>query len=170
MNPGAERYFFWSSTRTGIKLNLAAGLNDIPGYLSFDRRRQPPEYIDLEAPLPFDTAYADEILLEHVLEHIVNYQGLLVECRRVLKAEGVLRLRVPDPLAIVLQRTLNLITDEEMSLWLTATPAEGLHANQFTLARLERDLRAAGFTTVQAVEYDRALFEYYDWDLRIEAA
>jgi predicted SAM-dependent methyltransferase len=53
---------------------------------------------DLRKPLPFPDGYAGAIYGSHVLEHLylVEAEALLRECRRVLRAGGVLRLVVPD--------------------------------------------------------------------------
>jgi ubiquinone/menaquinone biosynthesis C-methylase UbiE len=53
---------------------------------------------DLTKPLPFQTNTISAIYGSHVLEHLyqADAQGLLVECRRVLKPGGAIRLVVPD--------------------------------------------------------------------------
>jgi predicted SAM-dependent methyltransferase len=55
-------------------------------------------WADLRRRLPWDDGTVDAIYLGEVLEHFTRDQGqrLLGECRRVLKPDGVLRLRVPD--------------------------------------------------------------------------
>jgi SAM-dependent methyltransferase len=58
---------------------------------------------DLTNPLPFKTNSVSFIYGAHVLEHLyrVDGQKLLLECRRVLKPAGVIRLVVPDLNAFV---------------------------------------------------------------------
>ncbi len=58
---------------------------------------------DLRKPLPFPDDYAGAIYGSHVLEHLylVEADALLLECRRVLRGGGVLRLVVPDLRAAV---------------------------------------------------------------------
>jgi len=53
---------------------------------------------DLTTPLPFQTNTISAIYGSHVLEHLyhADAQRLLVECRRVLKPGGAIRLVVPD--------------------------------------------------------------------------
>jgi predicted SAM-dependent methyltransferase len=53
---------------------------------------------DLTKPLPFQANSISAIYGAHVLEHLyrVDAQRLLVECKRVLKPKGVIRLVVPD--------------------------------------------------------------------------
>lgn len=50
---------------------------------------------DLEQKLPLADASYDHVLLINVLEHIFNYQQLLVESARVLKSGGTLVIVVP---------------------------------------------------------------------------
>jgi len=58
---------------------------------------------DLTKPLPFPSNSISAIYGSHVLEHLYreDAQELLLECRRVLKPAGVIRLVVPDVHAIV---------------------------------------------------------------------
>lgn len=53
---------------------------------------------DLTKPLPFPDNFISAIYASHVLEHLylVEAQRLLLECRRVLKQGGVVRIVVPD--------------------------------------------------------------------------
>jgi SAM-dependent methyltransferase len=58
---------------------------------------------DLTKPLPFESNSISAIYGSHVLEHLYreHAQRLLLECRRVLKPGGVIRLVVPDVHATV---------------------------------------------------------------------
>jgi predicted SAM-dependent methyltransferase len=58
---------------------------------------------DLTKPLPFQTGTISAIYGSHVLEHLyqTDAKRLLVECERVLKPGGVIRLVVPDLHAMV---------------------------------------------------------------------
>lgn len=54
---------------------------------------------DLTGRLPFDDGSADVIYTSHFLEHldpIIQCHSFLVECFRVLKPKGILRISVPD--------------------------------------------------------------------------
>jgi ubiquinone/menaquinone biosynthesis C-methylase UbiE len=53
---------------------------------------------DLTKPLPFATNRFSVIYASHVLEHLYlkDAQDLLLECRRVLKPGGLVRIVVPD--------------------------------------------------------------------------
>lgn len=51
---------------------------------------------DLEkTPLPFPDNYFDEIICNHVLEHINNLFNLMEEFYRIIKPNGLLKIRVP---------------------------------------------------------------------------
>jgi SAM-dependent methyltransferase len=58
---------------------------------------------DLRKPLPFAADSFDAIYASHVVEHLYRSDALrlLVECRRILRPGGVLRVVVPDLRAIV---------------------------------------------------------------------
>jgi len=79
------------------KLNLGCG-NDIKqGWINLDVAVLPG--VDVihnlnELPLPFDDNSFDEILCQDVLEH-VSLTPLIKEIHRILKAGGVLNIRVP---------------------------------------------------------------------------
>lgn len=53
---------------------------------------------DCRKKLPFNNKSIDFIYTSHFIEHLYRYQSinLLRECRRVLKAKGILRVSVPD--------------------------------------------------------------------------
>lgn len=81
-----------------MKLNLGAGKLDIKeGYTNLDITNYPG--IDMvwdlnKLPLPFKDNEVDEILAYGILEH-VNYIPLMGELYRILKQEGVIKIRVP---------------------------------------------------------------------------
>jgi len=47
-------------------------------------------------PLQFKSDSVDEILLSHVLEHIIDPFYFIMECHRILKKDGVLRVVLPS--------------------------------------------------------------------------
>jgi ubiquinone/menaquinone biosynthesis C-methylase UbiE len=59
---------------------------------------------DLKKPLPFRDDTFTAIYASHVLEHLylVEAQKLLVECKRILRHRGTIRLVVPDLHSMVL--------------------------------------------------------------------
>lgn len=53
---------------------------------------------DFNRPFPFNPETFDGIFCEHVLEHFTYHDGrkLMIECKRILKTNGVIRIIVPD--------------------------------------------------------------------------
>ena len=81
-----------------MKLNLGAGKLDVrEGYVNLDMEKYPGINVvwDLnKLPLPFKDDQFDEILAYSILEH-VNYVPLMDELYRILKPEGIIKIRVP---------------------------------------------------------------------------
>lgn len=83
-----------------LRLHFGCGANILPGYVNIDnvaRPDSPSVAIDL-ARLPYDTASVDEILAEHLLEHLdfAQEEAVWREMARVLRPGGTLTLEVPD--------------------------------------------------------------------------
>lgn len=83
-----------------IRLHLGCGTKVLPGWINVDRVATAPEVrtdISLTA-LPFPDGSVDEILAEHVFEHLTFAEERAVwnECTRVLRPGGRLTLEVPD--------------------------------------------------------------------------
>jgi SAM-dependent methyltransferase len=82
------------------RLNLGCGPVPAPGWLNADR--QPYEGVqvlgDLRAGLPIPSESLDCIVAMHVLQDLAwtELPGALLEIRRMLKPDGVLRLGLPD--------------------------------------------------------------------------
>jgi SAM-dependent methyltransferase len=81
-------------------LDLGCGITKVAGAVGMDNVELPGVDIvhDLLAfPYPFDGESADEIYLNHVIEHftLTEGQSVLREAYRILRPEGVLRVRVP---------------------------------------------------------------------------
>ena len=57
-----------------------------------------PRLYDCRKRLPFADCSVDFIYTSHFIEHLPRYQAssLLIECRRILRSSGVLRISVPD--------------------------------------------------------------------------
>jgi SAM-dependent methyltransferase len=84
-------------------------------------------YMDISRPLGFASGSADAIYASHVLEHLHHDDALslLVECRRVLKPGGILRLVLPDLASMVRE----YLSSED--------PSAAIHLNRRLLFRPE---------------------------------
>jgi hypothetical protein len=87
-----------------VKLNIGCGQNKIPGYVNTDREASvaPDVVMDLETfPWPFDESSVDEIIANHVLEHVGAtpqlFLGVMKEIYRVCRGGAVIRIAVPHP-------------------------------------------------------------------------
>lgn len=87
-----------------MKLNLGCGQNKKEGYTNVDKFPQgsPDIIMDLEVtPWTFDDNSVDEILLNHVLEHLgadVNtFFSIIKEMYRVCKNGAIVQVNVPHP-------------------------------------------------------------------------
>lgn len=97
------------------KLELGAGGHALPGWLCTDLdptlslsptvRGSSVVFLDATRPFPFADGTFDYVFSEHMIEHL-SYDAarfMLVECRRVLGPQGVIRIATPD-----LERLLGL--------------------------------------------------------------
>jgi SAM-dependent methyltransferase len=87
-----------------VKLNLGCGQNRLDGFLNTDREPavEPDVVMDLEDfPWPFDTDSVDEVVANHVLEHVGAtpelFIGVMQELYRVCRGGAVVRIAVPHP-------------------------------------------------------------------------
>jgi SAM-dependent methyltransferase len=81
-------------------LNLGCGTTFDLGWVNMDLLPSNPEVIahDLYDPLPFGDGTFEMVYHSHVLEHLHrgHVRDFLLECRRVLKPGGTVRIVVPD--------------------------------------------------------------------------
>src|SRR5262245_45777249 len=90
-----------------LKLNVGSGPYSAPeGFKNVDLL--PGAHIDVVAPshkLPFKDNEVDEILCEHMIEHLTYYQfnRTLAEWFRVLKPKGIVTIECPDLLGVCKQ-------------------------------------------------------------------
>jgi SAM-dependent methyltransferase len=87
-----------------MKLNLGCGPKRMAGWVNVDKHpyAQPDQVVDLESfPWPWPDSSADQILLNHVLEHLgqapATFIGVMQELWRVCKPGAEVRIHVPDP-------------------------------------------------------------------------
>jgi len=80
-----------------MKLQLGCGEDKIEGYINCDKSKavKPDKIINLENKLPFKDNVADEILMNHVLEHITNFVELMHEIYRISKPGAKIEIRTP---------------------------------------------------------------------------
>ena len=87
-----------------MRLNLGCGKNKLKDYTNVDKEKvcQPDKVLDLEdIPWEFEDNCADEILLNHVLEHLGEsrevYLAIISELYRISKPGATIKIRVPHP-------------------------------------------------------------------------
>ncbi len=85
-----------------IKLNLGSGNHPLHGYVNVDRFGTPDVLHDLESfPWPWETSSVDEIVLNHVLEHLgettEKFFGVMKELYRVATPGATVHIAVPHP-------------------------------------------------------------------------
>ena len=109
------------------RLNLGAGYDSRAGWVNVDVVKLPGIDVvhDLDdAPWPWDTASVDEIQAIDVFEHVNDPLVFMNESARVLKPEGVLRLRVPhwkDINAYSDPTHRRFCTEQTFDYWITGT-------------------------------------------------
>lgn len=82
-----------------VLLNLGCGFLKHEGYINVDAFSvcEPDVVHDLNVfPYPFADQSVDGIEMAHVLEHLDDWWGAILECARILKPGGYLLVRVPD--------------------------------------------------------------------------
>lgn len=87
-----------------MKLNLGCGQNKADGYVNVDRApaANPDVLANLEEfPWPFDESSVDEVVLNHVIEHLGRdpdvFIGIFQELYRVCKGGAQIKIAVPHP-------------------------------------------------------------------------
>lgn len=75
-----------------VLLNFGCGTNHLPGWW-----RNMDIEVNIEQPLPFESASADAVFSEHCVEHTSQYKAVAFfkEAFRVLKPGGLIRITVP---------------------------------------------------------------------------
>ncbi len=85
-----------------MKLHLGCGNDKSEGYINCDISKEvnPDKIVDLEkTPLPFKDSSVEEIILNHVLEHINDFIPLVHDLHRICKKDAKIRIKVPFYLA-----------------------------------------------------------------------
>ena len=143
-----------------VRLHIGCGQQAIPGWINIDNQGLPgvDQVLDVRAGLPF--AGVSSIYAEHFLEHLTLDEGLglLAECRRVLRPDGVLRLSTPNldwVLATHYKTAGDWPDDERRTDCLRLNRAFHGWGHQFlyNLPMLVGALRSAGFARVVPQRY-----------------
>lgn len=84
----------WFASRWSVFDRTLTGVGILPKS-EFNRTTS---YANLSKTLPWDANSVDAVYMGEMLEHFTQADGikLLAECHRVLKPDGILRIRVPD--------------------------------------------------------------------------
>ena len=148
--------------RTGapLRLHLGSGQSPLPGWINIDVQPLPgvDRVLDVRRGLPFENVAA--IYGEHFLEHLELEEGLacLVECRRVLALDGILRISTPNldwVLASHYRYGAWAVEDEAVSDCFRMNRAFHGWGHRFLYNRqtLAAAFRAAGFSTIAMHRY-----------------
>jgi len=81
-----------------MKLHLGCGNDYKRGYINVDASGEvkPDKIWDLEkTPLPFKKDSADEVLANHVFEHINNFISLMHDLHRICRKNAIIKIRTP---------------------------------------------------------------------------
>jgi SAM-dependent methyltransferase len=79
------------------KLHLGCGNHYIEGYVNCDISNDVgcDKIVDLEESLPFEDDSVDEIIINHTLEHVKNFNQLMEEFHRVCVDKAIIKIKVP---------------------------------------------------------------------------
>jgi len=80
-----------------MKLHLGCGHDKRKGYINCDISKEvkPDRVVNLEQKLPFKTNSVDEILANHVFEHVNNFIPLMHELYRICKPGAKIYIKTP---------------------------------------------------------------------------
>jgi len=143
-----------------VRLHLGSGQSPIAGWINIDVQQLPgvDRVLDVRRGLPYENVAA--IYGEHFLEHLELEEGLacLVECRRVLASDGILRISTPNldwVLASHYRYGQWTAEDEAISDCFRMNRAFHGWGHRFLYNRqaLSAAFRAAGFSTITMHRY-----------------
>jgi SAM-dependent methyltransferase len=149
-----------------MRLHIGSGPVAIEGWTNVDVTAYPGVDVVLDVREPWPFADVELIFAEHFIEHLTLTEGLsfLRECRRVLRADGVLRLSTPNLDWVWLTHykpPAELSLDEQLIGCLEINRAFHGWGHQFlyNARTLELTLRAAGFAHVVPRDYGMSEIE-----------
>ncbi|MGN9908694.1 class I SAM-dependent methyltransferase [Phytohabitans sp. LJ34] len=164
-----------------LRLALGSGSTVPDGWYGLDLRRRGPRVrrADLLLGIPAATGTVAAVLAEHFFEHLYldDVPGMLAECRRVLRAGGVIRVVSPDARQVA--RLLQLgpaaesdpmvVADSVVHRWNDdgfrwaryinrMSHQWGQHRSLLTPDMVIRMLSAAGFDGIEALPADKTRY------------
>jgi len=81
-----------------MKLHLACGEKVIDGFINIDKYQKGKDIINMDLedyPWNFDNDSVDEIVVNQYVEHVKDKYRFLIECNRILKSGGIMRIKIP---------------------------------------------------------------------------
>lgn len=151
------------------KLNLGYGFDIIEGYLNVDLHafHKPDLVADVCNLSMLPSGYYEEIIAQDILEHLQRSRTkpTLAEWNRLLKNNGILKLRVPNLIGLLSlflkEESQNVKKQEELIQCCFGTQAyEGdYHYTSFTDLLLKHYLIETGFSILKMSRKDEWLFE-----------
>jgi predicted SAM-dependent methyltransferase len=149
------------------RLHLACGPNVLEGWANIELTGDGPVIgWDLRRPLPVESGTVEFIFNEHFLEHLELAQGrtLLLDCWRVLRPGGVLRISTPELRKLVDEYLAGRLTEWTDVDWVPETPCrmmnEGMrmwdHQFLYDAPELQRLLRECRFLEVRREEWHQS--------------
>ncbi len=80
-----------------MKLHLGCGRDYKKGYVNCDISKavNPDKIVNLEKKLPFKENSVEEVIANHVFEHVVNFVQLMHELHRVCKKNAIIKIKTP---------------------------------------------------------------------------
>jgi len=157
----------WFDPREALRLHLGSGFLNLKGYVNIDVATDEADMKTSIVDLPFEDESADEIICQHVLEHIPTQlvDTVISEMYRVLQVGGTVEIGVPD-MDLCCWEFLSE-TDEDTKNNLIMSTFFGCqddgsgevdmaqaHNSGFTLDTLIRKFEQHGFAMIEAYNYD----------------
>jgi SAM-dependent methyltransferase len=145
-----------------LDLHLGCGPKYLPGFVNIDAnpKQKTDIWLDVRCGLPFASASVDSVYSTHMIEHFYpdELETLLLECARVLKAGGGIRIIVPSLSNAILAFQQNRREwfyddfprhfDSLGGRFSNFVFCDGQHRTAFDLSYLDEVLRKAGFREV----------------------
>ena len=150
-----------------MRLNLGSGWDNREGYVNVDfAPHHRPDIVADVLKLPVADGSVEEVLAQDILEHLprTSTTEALTEWRRVTKADGVVRIRVPSLFdAVSLMQSADTLSMHQIllqNLYGTQAYTGDVHLTSFTDRTLADALDSAGYRCISA-----DLMDHWMWDV-----